>query len=112
MAPSETAPTSTQKQLVVLYNESAVTLEHLSILKAWAEVYIVSMKDDAYIRSKEPLTTLPTSNKAADSRSDHFFFHFLFVKIIDLPGGQIHDPLLGRDIPLRFLSVTPSVSNT
>ena len=81
VAPSETAPTSTQKQLVVLYNESAVTLEHLSILKAWAEVYIVSMKDDAYIRSKEPLTTLPTSNKAADSRSDHyFFFHFLFVK--------------------------------
>ena len=71
VAPSETALTSTQKQLVVLYNESAVTLEHLSILKAWAEVYIVSMKDDAYIRSKEPLTTLPTSNKAADSRSDH-----------------------------------------
>ena len=53
------------------YNESSSTLEKLSILKAWAEVYIVSMKDDAYIRSKEPLTTLPTSNKAADSRSGH-----------------------------------------
>ncbi|XP_040574960.1 HEAT repeat-containing protein 5B [Lepeophtheirus salmonis] len=29
-----------------IYNESALTLEKLSILKAWAEVYIVSMKDD------------------------------------------------------------------
>ena len=28
-----------------IYNESAFTLEKLSILKAWAEVYIVSMKD-------------------------------------------------------------------
>ncbi|CAB4070108.1 HEAT repeat-containing protein 5B [Lepeophtheirus salmonis] len=30
-----------------IYNESALTLEKLSILKAWAEVYIVSMKDDS-----------------------------------------------------------------
>ncbi|QQP56837.1 Uncharacterized protein FKW44_001638, partial [Caligus rogercresseyi] len=29
-----------------VFNESALTLEKLSILKAWAEVYIVSMKDD------------------------------------------------------------------
>lgn len=29
-----------------IYNESALTLEKLSILKAWAEVYIVSMKNE------------------------------------------------------------------
>lgn len=28
-----------------LYNESAATLENLSVLKAWAEVYITAMKD-------------------------------------------------------------------
>ena len=28
------------------YNESALTLEKLSILKAWAEVYVVSMKNE------------------------------------------------------------------
>lgn len=27
-----------------LYNESAATLENLSVIKAWAEVYIASMK--------------------------------------------------------------------
>lgn len=39
-------------QHVILYNESALTLEKLSILKAWAEVYTVSMKDETHIRSK------------------------------------------------------------
>ena len=34
----------------VVYNESALTLEKLSILKAWAEVYVVSMKNEAQIR--------------------------------------------------------------
>ena len=29
-----------------VYNESALTLEKLSILKAWAEVYVVSMKNE------------------------------------------------------------------
>jgi len=28
-----------------LYNESAATLENLSVLKAWAEVYISAMKN-------------------------------------------------------------------
>lgn len=28
-----------------LYNESAATLENLSVLKAWAEVYVSAMKD-------------------------------------------------------------------
>jgi hypothetical protein len=29
-----------------IYNESALTLEKLTILKAWAEVYVVSMKNE------------------------------------------------------------------
>ena len=37
-------------QHVILYNESALTLEKLSILKAWAEVYTVSMKGETHIR--------------------------------------------------------------
>ena len=35
----------------VIFNESALTLEKLSILKAWAEVYIVSMKNDVRLRT-------------------------------------------------------------
>lgn len=38
-----------------LYNESAATLEKLSILKAWAEVYIVAVRQDtkeSYLEQK------------------------------------------------------------
>ena len=35
----------------VIFNESAMTLEKLSILKAWAEVYIVSKKNDVQIKT-------------------------------------------------------------
>ena len=52
----QTAAGSSQQQHVILYNESALTLEKLSILKAWAEVYTVSMKDETHIRSKVPTT--------------------------------------------------------
>ena len=38
-------------QRQVIFNESALTLEKLSILKAWAEVYIVSMKNEIVLRS-------------------------------------------------------------
>uniref|UniRef100_A0A915D0I2 HEAT repeat-containing protein 5B n=1 Tax=Ditylenchus dipsaci TaxID=166011 RepID=A0A915D0I2_9BILA len=34
-----------------LYNESAATLEKLSILKAWAEVYIVAVKQESQLQS-------------------------------------------------------------
>lgn len=34
-----------------LYNESAATLENLSVLKAWAEVYVTAMKDKYTILS-------------------------------------------------------------
>ena len=37
-----------------------------------------------------------------------FYFCFLFVKIIDLPGGQINDPLSGKNFFLPFLPATPS----
>lgn len=47
----------------VIFNESALTLEKLSILKAWAEVYIVSMKNDIRIRTS--FTTSLTDFKAA-----------------------------------------------
>ena len=35
----------------VIFNESAMTLEKLSILKAWAEVYIVSKKNDIQVKT-------------------------------------------------------------
>ena len=37
-----------------------------------------------------------------------FFLCFLCVKIIDLPGGQINDPSLGKHYSLPFLPATPS----
>ena len=37
-----------------VYNESALTLEKLSILKAWAEVYVVSMKNEIATYSPGP----------------------------------------------------------
>ena len=41
---------STQQNRI-LYNESALTLEKLSILKAWADVYKVSMKDVVVVKN-------------------------------------------------------------
>lgn len=38
-------------QRQVIFNESALTLEKLSILKAWAEVYIVSMKNEVRVQT-------------------------------------------------------------
>jgi hypothetical protein len=35
----------------IIYNESALTLEKLSILKAWAEVYVASMKNETAVKT-------------------------------------------------------------
>ncbi len=35
-----------------LYNESAATLENLSVLKAWAEVYVTAMSNDTAIKDR------------------------------------------------------------
>ncbi|KAG5899474.1 hypothetical protein JTB14_015325 [Gonioctena quinquepunctata] len=48
-----------------LYNESLVTLEKLSILKAWAEVYIVAMKGNDSAQNLE-LTTSVSDNDNND----------------------------------------------
>ncbi|CAG9828838.1 unnamed protein product [Diabrotica balteata] len=45
-----------------LYNESLVTLEKLSILKAWAEVYIVAMKGSDAVSSFTVTVTLTNDN--------------------------------------------------
>ena len=52
----------------ILYNESALTLEKLSILKAWADVYKVSMKDVVAVKNLDQ----DGSNKsnANDSKND------------------------------------------
>ena len=42
---------NSQSQRHVIFNESAMTLEKLSILKAWAEVYIVSKKNDIQVKT-------------------------------------------------------------
>ncbi len=56
-----------------VYNESALTLEKLSILKAWAEVYVVSMKNEigAYVPAKVPPTT-PSDEDEDDDGGDDF----------------------------------------
>ena len=49
---SQTSDTlDANQQNRILYNESALTLEKLSILKAWAEVYKVSMKDVVIVKN-------------------------------------------------------------
>lgn len=39
------------RQSQIIYNESALTLEKLSILKAWAEVYVASMKNETSVKT-------------------------------------------------------------
>lgn len=50
-----------------LYNESLLTLEKLSILKAWAEVYIVAMKG-----SETAADVYTTSSKNSNSNNNEF----------------------------------------
>ena len=56
----------------VIFNESALTLEKLSILKAWAEVYIVSMKNDIRLRTcyTTNLSTEPPSLSSNDTPNE------------------------------------------
>lgn len=58
-------PKSTQAQF---FNESALTLEKLSILKGWAEVYIMSMKNEILNFSSEN----PSSSKFSSDDDDDF----------------------------------------
>jgi len=58
-----------------LYNESALTLEKLSILKAWAEVYLVCIKSEAEAASAArnndaAVTVAPTPPPTADDFGD------------------------------------------
>ena len=53
-------------QRQVIFNESALTLEKLSILKAWAEVYIVSMKNEIVLRSNFDTIEENTSGGGGD----------------------------------------------
>ena len=39
------------RQSSIIYNESALTLEKLYILKAWAEVYAASMKNETSVKT-------------------------------------------------------------
>ena len=61
-------------QRQVIFNESALTLEKLSILKAWAEVYIVSMKNEIVLRSN--FDTLEENNTGGDEEEDDEFGDF------------------------------------
>ena len=53
-------------QRQVIFNESALTLEKLSILKAWAEVYIVSMKNEIVLKSNFDTLEENTTGGAGD----------------------------------------------
>ncbi|KAL0868607.1 hypothetical protein ABMA27_008068 [Loxostege sticticalis] len=57
---------NTKGNTTLIYNESMATLEKLSILKAWAEVYIVAMvsNDSAPGSYVKQLDTKPFNNKA------------------------------------------------
>ena len=54
----------------VIFNESALTLEKLSILKAWAEVYIVSMKNEVRLRTTFNSSITDAIAAAADDDDD------------------------------------------
>ena len=58
----------------VIFNESAMTLEKLSILKAWAEVYIVSKKNDIQVKTtfESSLVDEPTEENQEDDEFGDF----------------------------------------
>lgn len=60
------------RQDQIIYNESALTLEKLSILKAWAEVYIASMKNETIIRSEQNSGDQKASEKIENYEEDDF----------------------------------------
>ncbi|XP_049845033.1 HEAT repeat-containing protein 5B isoform X1 [Schistocerca gregaria] len=60
-----------------LYNESLATLERLSILKAWAEVYIVAMVGDNSAPEKMD-ASFASSDTMHESRSEDDFGEFEF----------------------------------
>eukprot|EP00095_Tigriopus_kingsejongensis_P009914 maker-scaffold1364_size45483-snap-gene-0.13 protein:Tk09914 transcript:maker-scaffold1364_size45483-snap-gene-0.13-mRNA-1 annotation:"heat repeat-containing protein 5b" len=60
-------PKSTQAQF---FNESALTLEKLSILKGWAEVYIVSMKNE--ITNFSPSSFSASTGEDEEDNDDDF----------------------------------------
>ena len=73
-----------------------------------AEISVSSPASDV-----ESGTASTSSKMRAKSRqvvtSNSIIFCLPFVKkIIDLPGGQINDPLSGKHYSLSFLSATPS----
>ena len=54
-----------------LYNESALTLEKLSILKGWAEVYTVSMKNEILLQEvNSPVSAEEASNEFEEEEDD------------------------------------------
>ncbi|GLH08860.1 HEAT repeat-containing protein 5B [Gryllus bimaculatus] len=57
-----------------LYNESLATLERLAILKAWAEVYIVAMKNSSFLlRSMDTsFGSLPDNASNSDAKDEEF----------------------------------------
>lgn len=67
---------NSQRQAQVIFNESALTLEKLSILKAWAEVYVVSMKNEVHVRtsggSSEGVTDLEEEEQGRGGQEDEF----------------------------------------
>ncbi len=52
------------RQISILYNESALTLEKLYILKAWAEVYAASMKNETSV--KTTFSSLTSNQNSSD----------------------------------------------
>ncbi len=61
---------NSQRQSQVIFNESALTLEKLSILKAWAEVYIVSMKNDVEIKATFKDTDGKNGDQIAENNAE------------------------------------------
>ena len=51
LRPKVTNSQHSLRQSSIIYNESALTLEKLSILKAWAEVYVASMKNETNVKT-------------------------------------------------------------
>jgi hypothetical protein len=60
LKPKVTNSQHSLRQSSIIYNESALTLEKLSILKAWAEVYVASMKNETNVKTDFTTSAAPS----------------------------------------------------
>jgi hypothetical protein len=96
LKPKVTNSQHSLRQSSIIYNESALTLEKLSILKAWAEVYVASMKNETNVKTDFTTSAAPSCSpgngepeKEAEQDEEDFgdfeSTRYLFMQTFDSP---------------------------